>query len=278
MNLLQQFNLAQNPQFQERCAMALEIAMQNVASEVVVEQQTVNDTGATAGTFTMVFGGSTSTAIQWNTSAIALQTILNAMASIGAGGVECTGGPLPGTAITINYVGSNLVGRQPLPTTGTNSLTGGTPAYAETTAGTWVLSHVTRLALEKKVMPSLTGGAVGPYGAQFATAVAVNATVQNDFDPNTYNPRGGSITGATAANPCVITSANHGLLAGTTTVLISGAGGNINGVQTATKIDANTFSIPVLGPGAGGGTWAIDESQILNDVQFATNSVINAMT
>ncbi len=69
----------------------------------------------------------------------------------------------------------------------------------------------------------------------------------------------GTITGATNANPIVITSANHGLVTGTQ-VVISGVLGNTNanGVRTITVIDQNSFSLNGVSGNAnytGGGTW-----------------------
>ncbi len=71
----------------------------------------------------------------------------------------------------------------------------------------------------------------------------------------------GAITGATNANPTVITSTGHNLTTGTD-ITISGMVGmtNLNGnVYSITKIDSNTFSVPVDGSAQGtytsGGTW-----------------------
>jgi len=68
----------------------------------------------------------------------------------------------------------------------------------------------------------------------------------------------GTITGATNANPIVITSAGHGLTTGTA-VRISGVGGNTaaNGLHIITSAGANTFTIPVAGNAGytSGGTW-----------------------
>lgn len=72
----------------------------------------------------------------------------------------------------------------------------------------------------------------------------------------------GSITGATNANPCVITSANHGLANGDK-VYISSVGGmtELNGnVYTVANVDTNTFELSGVnssGYGAytSGGTW-----------------------
>jgi len=69
----------------------------------------------------------------------------------------------------------------------------------------------------------------------------------------------GTITGATNANPIVITSANHGLFTGSI-ITVSGVVGNTaaNGVSQITKIDANSFSLNgKTGNGAyvSGGSW-----------------------
>ncbi len=78
-------------------------------------------------------------------------------------------------------------------------------------------------------------------------------------------------TGVTGASPVTVTSVNHGLTSGMT-VLISGYGGHpsYNGYQTATVIDANTFTIPVsfVDNAATKGLWGI----LNNDTRLATTS------
>lgn len=68
----------------------------------------------------------------------------------------------------------------------------------------------------------------------------------------------GNITGATNANPIVVTSVAHGLTTGTA-VRIAGVGGNTNanGLFLVTNLTNDTFSIPVAGnaPYTSGGTW-----------------------
>jgi hypothetical protein len=67
---------------------------------------------------------------------------------------------------------------------------------------------------------------------------ATATTAQNSFL---------TITGNTLANPTVVTTGAHGQLAGTFVVHITGSNStpSIDGVYTATYIDATTFSIPV---------------------------------
>lgn len=68
----------------------------------------------------------------------------------------------------------------------------------------------------------------------------------------------GNITGATNANPIVITSVAHGLTSGSV-VRIASVGGNTaaNGLWIVTVLTADTFSIAVAGNGGyiSGGTW-----------------------
>lgn len=90
----------------------------------------------TGGTFTLTFKGYTTGPIAYNAAAAAVQSALEALATVGTGGIVASGGPLP-TAVTLTF--SNQLGgdSQPLVTT-TSSLTGGTtPAAAvtRTTAG-----------------------------------------------------------------------------------------------------------------------------------------------
>ncbi len=101
--------------------------------------QTLSITGSpTGGTFTLTFGGHTTSTINWNASASAVQTALQALSSIGTGNVTCTGGALPTTAVVITFTGTLADTNVSTITIGTNSLTGGTspaPHIAATTTG-----------------------------------------------------------------------------------------------------------------------------------------------
>ena len=97
--------------------------------------------GPTGGSFTLSFGGQTSTAIGFNTTASQVQTALQATPTIGGGDVTYAGGPLPGTAVQIFFAGRLAFHAQPLITIGTNGLTGGAtpaPSVVQTTAGALV--------------------------------------------------------------------------------------------------------------------------------------------
>lgn len=103
------------------------------------EVQSMSVTGTpTGGTFTCVFGANTSPLIPYNATAAMVEELLESMPSIGEGNVSVTGGPLPGSALTVTFVGSLGSSSQAVFTLGTNSLTGGSspaPAFSQTTAG-----------------------------------------------------------------------------------------------------------------------------------------------
>lgn len=91
------------------------------------EVQTITITGSpTGGTFTLALDGQVTAPIAYNANAAAVQVALEALGTIGAGNVSATGGPLPGSGVTVTFVG-DLAG-QNIATLVANSasLTGGT--------------------------------------------------------------------------------------------------------------------------------------------------------
>ncbi len=98
------------------------------------EVQTVTITGTpTGGTFTLTFGGQTTSGIAYNAIASAVQTALQALSTIGTSNATVTGGPGPGTPYVVTFTGA-LASTNVAQMTATSSLTGGsTPAVAVTT-------------------------------------------------------------------------------------------------------------------------------------------------
>jgi len=91
------------------------------------EVQTVSITGSpTGGTFTLTFGGDTTTGIAWDATAAQVQTALAALPSIGPGNVVCTGGPLPATPVQVEFTGTLGFANQATMTESSAGLTGGT--------------------------------------------------------------------------------------------------------------------------------------------------------
>jgi len=111
------------------------VTMQAVARS---EVQTLSITGTpTGGTFTLTYSGQTTSAIAYNASAATIQTALLALSNLDTGDVVCTGGALPGAAVTITF-GGTLKNTDISAITTTDSLTGGTTpksAITETTKG-----------------------------------------------------------------------------------------------------------------------------------------------
>ena len=124
-----------------------------------------------------------------------------------------------------------------------------------------------------------SGTSVGTSATQYATVIPENLSSDvklrlqqstdlinwTDVQPGDFTPsaqkrffrvnseviRTVAITGATSANPIVITAPAHGFSTGNQ-VQISGVQGNVsaNGVFTITVVDANTFSLNSAGPTA----------------------------
>lgn len=99
--------------------------------------QTVTITGGpTGGTFTLTLAGQTTAAIAYNATAADAATAVAALSNVGAGNVTGSGGPLPGTAVTLTFTGS--MGNVAEMTADGTGLTGGTTptvAVATTTEG-----------------------------------------------------------------------------------------------------------------------------------------------
>lgn len=103
------------------------------------EVQTITITGApTGGTFTLSFKGYTTTPIAFNATAAVVDTALEALASIGTGGVTVTGGPGPATPYVVTFAGQLAGQSLPLITANSAGFTGGTTpttAVTRTTPG-----------------------------------------------------------------------------------------------------------------------------------------------
>ncbi|SRR6266550_1107662 len=117
------------------------------------EVQTLTITGSpTGGTYTLTFGGQTTSAINWNDPASTVQTRLQALSSIGAGKALVTGGPGPGTPYTVEFVSTLGFASQALITRTTNSLTGGSSPDAVITraqgGNTWTTQVATTYTIQ----------------------------------------------------------------------------------------------------------------------------------
>lgn len=134
------------------------------------EVQTVTVTGTpTGGTFTLSYGGQTTSALAYNAAASAVQTALLALSTIGAGNATVSGGA--GGPYTVTFVG-DLAGENVNAITAAASLTGGTtPGVTVVTATPGVAAWVDagwcdesglaeKIAQETKEIPAF--GSVAP--------------------------------------------------------------------------------------------------------------------
>lgn len=108
------------------------------------EVQTVTITGGpTGGSFTLTFDGQTTAAIPYNAAAADVRTALEALSNLAVGDVTTSGGPLPGTAVTVTFAAG--LGDVPQ-MTATSSLTGGTtPAVTVSTTTSGVTGAPAKL-------------------------------------------------------------------------------------------------------------------------------------
>lgn len=176
------------------------------------EVQTVTITGGpTGGTFNLTYNGATTAAIAWNATALAVQSALAALTTIGSGNVSCGGGPFPGTAVPVTFIGT-LGRRDVVMTTATSSLTGGTSpavAIAETVKGVvgWTGRFMVYPNSDYDAVPVVTlttangGLELGVLGIQRASTTL-------------------SAAAAAGANQVTVTSASSFVVGDTITVVI----------------------------------------------------------
>jgi hypothetical protein len=103
----------------------------------VNEIQTITITGTpTGGTFTLTYAGQTTAGIAYNAVAAAVQSALQALSTVGTGGVTVAGGPGPGTAWTATFTGILAGTNIAQMTASAASLTGGTTPAVDVTTTT----------------------------------------------------------------------------------------------------------------------------------------------
>lgn len=95
------------------------------------EVQTITITGSPeGGNFNISFDGQTTAAIAHNAADSAVDSALEALSNIPAGGVTCAGGPLPDTPVTVEFTGGLASTNVALMTADDTNLTGGTTPTA----------------------------------------------------------------------------------------------------------------------------------------------------
>lgn len=87
------------------------------------EVQTITITGTpTGGSYTLTYNGQTTAAIPYNATAAQVKTALENLSNLNTGDVNTSGGPHPGTAVTVTFTSKADVAQM----TATGSFTGGT--------------------------------------------------------------------------------------------------------------------------------------------------------
>jgi hypothetical protein len=143
--------------------------------------QTVSISGTpTGGTFALGFKGAITAPIAYNATAAAVQSALQALATIGAGNVTCTGGPLPGTAVTCTFAGTLATGLQPAMAQNSGGLTGGSSPTVTVTHATpgWPQDTI----VLKPGIPLIWGVSSGqpcPFAGNVTTAYVTCTPAQN---------------------------------------------------------------------------------------------------
>lgn len=90
----------------------------------------------TGGTFTLTFHGQTTAAIAYDAAASAVQSALEALSNVSSGDVSCSGGALPGSAVTVTFQGNYAATDVEQMTADGSGLTGGTSPDAAVTTTT----------------------------------------------------------------------------------------------------------------------------------------------
>jgi hypothetical protein len=145
----------------------------------VNEVQTITITGApTGGSYTLTFNGQTTGAIPYNATTADVTTALNALSNVNSGETTVSGGPQPGTAITVGFGGQYEHTDVPQ-MTATGSFTGGTtPAVTVTTTTTSSLTSVVNgVSIASQVYANAAAGSTVPaYPAQIDTLLYATGT------------------------------------------------------------------------------------------------------
>lgn len=146
----------------------LEHAAVTGTNEVVTLAMTGDPEG---GTFTLTFGGQETAAIPFDATAAEVQAALQALSTIGAGNVECTGGPFPDDDIVVEFVNALSGTNVGAITDDSTNLTGGTtPGVDETVSPGGALGVVSSTKLAGFSTEWEEGPLGDAYGRQFAQA------------------------------------------------------------------------------------------------------------
>lgn len=211
------------------------------------------------GTFTLTFGGQTTSAIAYNATAANVVSALEALSTIGSGNVTGANGPLPGTAVNITFTGTLAETDVAAMTANANGLT---TSFSTTTAGSPVRSEVQRLT------PSTTA-----TGGTFTVTFGANTTSAQSYSV-TASSLQSALEGLASIGAGNITVTGGPFSSGNAFVCTFGgtlANANQNAMTVASSLTGATPSVTVATTtdGAAG----VNEKQ-----QFFTQGTINGGT
>ena len=151
------------------------------------EIQRVAITGSpTGGSTALTYSGQTAT-VPWNTNAAGLQTLLVALSNIGPGDVTCTGGPLPGTPIDVEFTGA-LGGTNVSAMTKSDSYTGGSSPTTVITTPTGGVAGSTGNERMVTVFPVDTTGTGCPATVRTTTGTYLDGLREVSFAVHVGTP------------------------------------------------------------------------------------------
>lgn len=174
-------------------------------------QQTIQLIGSpTGGTFTLSFGGQTTSALAYNASPATIQTALRALSSINSPNVTCTGGStVMSLPVVVTFVGTLGNAAQAQITSDPSALTGGSTPHIDVKTvlpGGPAVSfqrrdgHIQKLMLTGDVTPTLVNGVM--IGDELTLEMTQDATGGRSASSWSSNVKldGGSVTLSPQAN------------------------------------------------------------------------------
>jgi hypothetical protein len=162
------------------------------------EEQQITITGSpSAGAFTLTYDGQTTSSLAYNVSAANVDAALEALSNVGAGDVTCTGGPLPGTAIDVEFTGAlagiNVSEMTATPSSAPSMTTGTTtPGVASTTFDLANAAYDSKSGVAANGPGCWTADGKGFFSITARTATFYSASTA--YDPSTFN--GGNVVNA----------------------------------------------------------------------------------
>jgi hypothetical protein len=189
------------------------------------EVQSVIATGGTAGNFTLQFDNGTSTQttgnINYNATAANVQTALEALSTVDSGDVNCSGGPLPNTAVNIEFTGQYLRTALAQMTIGTENVTNGNAAVSTLRNGS-------------------SGDVVSAYWTSGASYLGDDS--EKVIRDALVTSTGGTVGLALSTDLAAFPTAVECTFTGTETLRFRGPGTNVSGHTVAMKVTNDTAS------------------------------------